>query len=252
MGKQKLKRFAEIATFDNVVEPEMAYILTQDHELKGNWNSHFFKNDNPIVLELGCGKGEYTVGLAAHFENKNFIGIDIKGNRIWRGAKTAIENNISNAAFLRTRIEFINRFFAENEVSEIWITFPDPQPTDRREKKRLPGLLLLKNYIQFLQPNAIVHLKTDNYPLFEYSHELWKSLGFEIIHATADLYRESISNFNPEEQKILGIKTYYEEKFSAKGFTICYLKGRLLAETRINIQQAKPNKKAEPDQTEEL
>ena len=159
MGKNKLKRFAENKTFDNVFQPTRQEVMGE-FDLKGNWNAEFFKNENPIVLELGCGKGEYTVALAQKYPDKNFIGIDIKGARFWRGAKTAVENGMKNVAFLRTQIELIDYAFGENEVSEIWITFPDPQIKFRRTKHRLTHPEFLKKYHKVLTENGLFHLKT--------------------------------------------------------------------------------------------
>src|SRR5690554_1212713 len=150
-GKMKLQRFEEVDTFSNVFQPKTEEVFRADYKMKGRWNSNYFKNTHPIVLELGCGKGEYSVGMARKFPNKNFIGVDIKGARMWRGAKTALEERIKNVGFLRTRIEFIEGCFAKDEVSEIWITFPDPQPKDRQEKKRLTGPLFIKRYLSFLK-----------------------------------------------------------------------------------------------------
>lgn len=171
MGKDKLRKFAEIGTFDNVVE------LDAGKALKGQWAKTHFKNDNPIVVELACGKGEYTVNLAKLFPEKNFIGVDYKGNRIWRGAKTAIEEGISNVGFLRIQIETILEYFAENEVSEIWITFPDPQPQDSREKKRLTNPTFLGRYKFVLNDGGFMNLKTDNDGFYNYTLEQIEILG---------------------------------------------------------------------------
>ena len=162
MGKDKLRRFRENLTFECFVQPEFDEVFHRDHPLKGNWNRDFFRNDNPIVLELGCGKGEYTVALAQRDPQRNYIGIDIKGARMWRGAKTATDRRMHNVGFLRTRIEFIDALFAENEVSEIWITFPDPQLKTRRAKKRLTSPLYLACYARLLRPDGLINLKTDS------------------------------------------------------------------------------------------
>ena len=223
-GKQKLQRFAEMKHFDNVFEPTTEEALQGSREIKGKWRENFFKNNHPIVLELGCGKGEYSVGLARQFPEKNFIGVDIKGARIWRGAKTAIEENIPNVAFLRTRVEFITSFFGPNEVDEIWVTFPDPQPKDRQVKKRLTSPRFLDRYRQFLKPGGIVHLKTDNEPFWAYTKEVAEEQKLPVLESTSNLYGESIDQFDPSTQEILSIKTHYETIFSAKGFDICYLK----------------------------
>lgn len=214
MGKDKLRKFAEISTFENVhqLEDGLAY--------KGSWAKKHFGNTHPIVLELACGKGEYTVNMAKKFPNKNFIGIDYKGNRIWRGAKTALEEDIKNVAFLRIQIENILDYFEKDEVSEIWITFPDPQPQKGREKKRLTYSKFLDRYKVILQPGGVTHLKTDNDQLHQYTVEVLNNANVEIIAKTEDLYQ---SKFVDE---ILEIKTYYERKYLAVGKTINYLKWR--------------------------
>lgn len=211
MGKDKLRRFAEIATFNNVLE------LEEGKALKGIWSDKQFNNNKPIVLELACGKGEYTVNLAKLFPEKNFIGIDYKGNRIWRGAKTALEENISNVAFLRIQIENILDYFQPSEVSEIWITFPDPQPQLSREKKRLTSLRFLNKYRIILQPEGPIHLKTDNDALHAYTHEKVQELGLKIHANTTDLYHSEFAN------EVLSIKTYYERKYLADNKNINYI-----------------------------
>lgn len=217
MAKTKLERFAEIETFPNVFH--LTYReLDKPFVMKGKWNT-YFKNDHPIVLELGCGKGEYTVGLSEKFPDKNFIGVDVKGNRIWIGAKHALENKIPNAAFLRTRIDFIETCFDKDEVSEIWITFPDPQPQKPRERQRLTSPNFLNRYKNLLQPGGIIHLKTDSFPLYEYTHEVIKQHNYKLIDATPDLYSEP-----GKHREASLIKTYYENKFTEMGFKICYLK----------------------------
>lgn len=223
-GKRKLEHFAEMKTFANVFEPEVAEVFRTDYKMKGKWKSDFFKNDHPLILELGCGKGEYSVGMAQKFPQRNYIGMDIKGARMWRGAKTALEENISNVAFLRTRIDFIEGCFATDEVDEIWITFPDPQPKDRQEKKRLTSPLFMKRYLQFLKKDGTIHLKTDNNFFYNYSLEEVKRHGYEILEATDDLYAEKIEDFDQTTQEILSIKTHYERLFTAKGHSIHYLK----------------------------
>ncbi|RQP11162.1 MAG: tRNA (guanosine(46)-N7)-methyltransferase TrmB [Parapedobacter sp.] len=212
MGKDKLRKFAEIGTFANVLQ------LDAGKAMRGQWASGHFGNKQPIVLELACGKGEYTVNLAKLFPERNFIGIDYKGNRIWRGAKTALEEHISNVAFLRIQIETILDYFAEEEVSEIWITFPDPQPQKSREKKRLTNPTFLAKYRQILIPAGIMHLKTDNDGLFAYTQEKLAELGLNIQVQTADLYR---SEFVDE---VLSIKTYYEKKYLETAKNINYIK----------------------------
>lgn len=227
MGKKKLQRFAEVSTFHNV------FYLSYEQSLiglplKGKWHNEFFKNDNPIVLELGCGKGEYTVGLAQRYPQKNFIGVDIKGNRIWMGAKQAVEEKMPNVAFIRTRIDFIEACFAKGEVSEIWITFPDPQPQRPRERKRLTSPMFLDRYKNLLKPGGIVHLKTDNFPFYEYTLQVIKENNYELLEHTDDLYgKQEIRSFGDDLGEVGAIKTYYEKKFSAMGFKICYLRFRM-------------------------
>lgn len=218
MGKNKLQRFAENKTFKLLVEPEFDEIFNADYSLKGKWHESFFCNNNPIVLELGCGRGEYTVALAQKYPNKNFIGIDIKGARLWRGAKTATEENMSNVGFIRTRIEFIRSFFAKDEVAEIWITFPDPQLKKSRLKKRLTCSGFLNNYREFLRPDGIVHLKTDNQNLHSYTKQLLVENGMGIEFATNDLYNCGI------QDDILSVKTKYEQEYLKRGMPITYLK----------------------------
>ncbi len=221
MGKNKLAKFAEMKTFPNVFQPSLSEILHKDFPLKGKWNEQYFKNDYPIVLELGCGKGEYTIALAEKYKEKNFIGIDIKGARIWKGAKYAYQNQLKNAIFLRTRIELIKSFFAQNEVDEIWITFPDPQLKKRRNKKRLTSSRFLSLYQQFIKENAFIHLKTDNEVLYEYTCNLVKLNQFNILVSTNDLYGSNL------EDDILDVKTHYEKLFLDEGLTIKYLKFQL-------------------------
>jgi tRNA (guanine-N7-)-methyltransferase len=217
VGKGKLNKFQEIETFNHVIEPDVKNFVEHNHRLKGKWHAEFFKNENSIILELGCGKGEYSVGLSKLFPNKNFVGVDIKGARIWRGAKTSLEENINNIAFLRTRIELINSFFAENEVDEIWITFPDPQLKKRRTKKRLTSTIFLHNYQKILKQNSIVHLKTDSRFLFDYTNALVKLNELEIIKNTTDLYDENWID------DVLSIQTHYEKLHIDEGDTIHYI-----------------------------
>jgi tRNA (guanine-N7-)-methyltransferase len=223
LTKRKLQRFAEIGTFDNVIQPSWDEQL-KGHALKGNWNETFFKNDNPLVLELGCGKGEYTVGMAEKFPEKNFIGVDLKGN--WRGAKTAIETGLKNVAFVRTRIEMIQAVFGKDEVAEIWITFPDPQPQESREKKRLTSMKFLNLYRNILVPRGVINLKTDNAGLYRYTFDLVTENKMEVLDATDNLYAsKELKTANIES--LWSIQTFYEKKFSAQGHAICYLKFRL-------------------------
>lgn len=213
----KQEKFAELNSFENCSFLPFEKI-NEGHPLKGKWHAEQFKNNNPIVLELGCGRGEYTIGLAKNNPNKNFIGVDIKGNRIWTGAKYATVNKMNNVAFIRTRIDFIEHCFAKDEVDEIWITFPDPQPNSTRVRKRLTNMMFLNRYFKFLKPNGLIHLKTDNTGFYEYTLEVIAEEGFELIYSTPDLYTH-----NPSGQKELTeIQTYYENLFSAKGEKIKY------------------------------
>ncbi len=211
MGKDKLRKFAEVATFKNVVQ------LDAGKEYKGQWSSKFFGNDKPLVLELACGKGEYTVNLAKMFPERNFIGIDYKGNRIWRGAKTALEEGIDNVGFLRIQIETILEHFAEDEISEIWITFPDPQPQDSREKKRLTNPTFLERYKTILKEDGIMHLKTDSDFFFDYTVEQIDLLNLTKFKETKDLYNSDLVD------EVLSIKTYYERKYLAVDKSINYV-----------------------------
>lgn len=222
MAKRKLERFAAMKTFEHVVEPTLEDVKSGAFYLKGKWRSDFFKNDNPIVLELGCGKGEYAVGLAKRYPNKNYIGVDIKGARMFIGAKEALDLEMKNVGFLRTRIDFIEAFFAENEIDEIWLTFSDPQPA--KPRKRLTSELFINRYKKFLKPGGIVHLKTDSDILFESTVEEIDQHNYKLIQLTWDLYGELIDNLDQETREILDIRTHYETLFSAKGFKIKYAK----------------------------
>ena len=212
MGKDKLRRFAEITAFANVIE------LEEGKRLNGQWAEQHFKNQNPVVLELGCGKGEYTVNLGRLFPEINFIGIDYKGNRIWRGAKTALDEGIPNVAFLRIQIENLQDYFGESEISEMWITFPDPQPQVSREKKRLTSPRFLKMYRTILKKTGAVHLKTDSDSLYLYTLQQVGEPGLELLISTSDLYNSDFAD------DILSIKTYYEKKYLATNKNINYLK----------------------------
>ncbi|MEM8763244.1 MAG: tRNA (guanosine(46)-N7)-methyltransferase TrmB [Bacteroidota bacterium] len=219
-SKNKLKRFKENEGFSNVIQPKREEIL-EGFEWKGRWSA-YFGNDRPIVLELGCGKGEYTVGLAQKFPEKNYIGIDIKGARFWRGAKSALEMNLSQVAFLRTQIELVDQLFAQNEVHEIWITFPDPQIKYKRTKHRLTNHEFLEKYKQILVPNGLVHLKTDSEFMHGYTLGLLQGLGHDIVYANHDVYRNEGS---PKE--VLDIQTFYEKGYLEEGKPITYVQFRL-------------------------
>jgi len=223
---KKIQRWKEMETFPHVLQPKFNEVFQTNHKYKGNWKKEVFKNDNPIVLELGCGRGEYSVGLAKHFPEKNFIGVDIKGARIWKGAKQALDQQLNNVFFIRTRIDFINSFFAEDEVDEFWITFPDPQPQETRERKRLTAPMFMERYKKLLKPNGIVHLKTDNEGFFRYTLDEIERNNYILIEHTFDLYGERIESLDTKTQEILSIKTYYEIFFSAKGHKIHYLRFR--------------------------
>ncbi|MDQ3046698.1 MAG: tRNA (guanosine(46)-N7)-methyltransferase TrmB [Bacteroidota bacterium] len=218
-AKRKLKKFGEVANFNNCFFLSFEDSVAEGLPLKGKWHKEFFKNDHPIVLELGCGRGEYTVGLAKRYPQKNFIGVDIKGNRIWTGAKAAIEDKLDNVAFVRTRIDFIEACFALNEVSEIWITFPDPQPQLSRIRKRLTNMMFINRYKKIMVDNGIIRLKTDSEPFFDYSKEVAEENKMEILDATNDLYGDA----KKRDEALTEIKTYYEGLFRNKGFKICYL-----------------------------
>jgi tRNA (guanine-N7-)-methyltransferase len=211
VGKDKLRKFAEIDTFPNV------YQLDEGKALKGKWALQHFKNEHPVVLELACGKGEYAVSLAKQFPEKNFIGVDLKGNRIWRGARTGMDEGIANLAFLRIQIEDITEFFGPDEVDEIWITFPDPQPQDSREKKRLTFPGFLDKYRTFLRPGGKINLKTDNDGLYLYTVEKVEELGLKCHKKTDQLYK---SEFYDE---VMSIKTHYERIYLKHDKSINYI-----------------------------
>jgi tRNA (guanine-N7-)-methyltransferase len=214
MTKRKLQRFAENYTFPNMFQPSFQELL-DGFTWKGNWKG-FFGNDNPIILELGCGKGDYTVGLARVNPDKNYIGIDLKGARMWRGCKQSQEENLKNVAFIRNHVQNIRQFFAPGEVSEIWITFPDPQPRESREHKRLTAPRFLNIYRQVLVEQGLLHLKTDNQELFDYSLGVIAEYQHILHYATHDLYREE----GQEVAKM--VQTFYEQMFLAEGKSICY------------------------------
>lgn len=215
--KRKLERFRIIEERVNVIEPSKPSYMS----MKGNWNREYFKNENSIVVELGCGRGEYTVGLAAHFPDKNFIGVDIKGERIWKGSTLAMEQGLLNVGFLRTQILLISNFFDEDEVSELWLTFPDPRPRKRDIKRRLTSPRFMEMYKCFLKPGGYFRLKTDNTGLFEYTlEEAQNRHDVEDLKYTSDLYESDL------RAECFDIKTRYEEEFTAKGEKIKYLRFR--------------------------
>lgn len=225
MGKNKLKKFGEMETFFNVFQYPYSRLKAEGFALRGKWNREFFKNDNPIVLELGCGKGEYAVGLAKKYPDRNFIGVDIKGARMWTGARQSVDEGMTNVAFLRTNIELINEFFAPDEVAEIWITFPDPQM--KKVNKRLTSVRFQNLYRQILRPDGIIHLKTDSPFLYTYTHEMVRLNRLATDVDTDDLYHSGLAD------DILEIRTFYERQWLARGLTIKYIKWHLDAETTL-------------------
>lgn len=218
-SKNKLKRFKENETFHNVYQPTREELLNNSYDKKGHWREKVFNNNNPIVLELGCGKGEYTVSLAERNPNINYIGIDIKGARFWRGAKTAIEENLYNVAFIRTQIELVEYVFGENEVDEIWITFPDPQIKYKRTKHRMTNLAFIERYRKILKANGIMHLKTDSEFMHGYTLGLLHGLDEEIDYAHHDVYGNSHA---PEE--VTSIQTFYEQQYLEENKKITYIR----------------------------
>ena len=221
-SKNKLKRFRENETFNNVVQPTRNEIVDGNFKLKGKWAQDFFKNDSPVVLELGCGKGEYSVGLAEKYPEKNFLGIDIKGARFWRGAKTALEEEMPNVGFLRTQIELVDQIFADGEVDEIWITFPDPQIKYKRTKHRLTNSEFLQKYKKILKTDGVVNLKTDSEFMHGYTLGLLHGEGHEILHANHDVYK---NEYSPEE--VIGIQTFYEKQYLEENKRITYIQFRI-------------------------
>ncbi|MBT8266249.1 MAG: tRNA (guanosine(46)-N7)-methyltransferase TrmB [Bacteroidia bacterium] len=221
-SKNKLKRFKENETFGNVYQPSREDLTSSNFDQRGQWQQNVFKNDHPIVLELGCGKGEYSVELARRNPDRNFIGIDIKGARFWRGAKTAVEESIENVAFLRIQIELIEHAFAENEVDEIWITFPDPQIKYKRTKHRMTNTHFLKAYKKILKPDGIVHLKTDSEFMHGYTLGLLHGEGHEVIYANHDVYKNEGS---PNE--VTAIQTFYESQYLEQNKPITYIRFKI-------------------------
>lgn len=226
MGKGKLAKFEEVRGFENVLEPEFQEVFQGEYELKGRWRDYQFPHNGPLYLELACGKGEYTVDLARRYPDSNFLGIDIKGNRIWTGARQALDEGLKNVCFLRTRVEFVDSFFGADEVDGIWLTFPDPQAKKKRAKKRLTGDKFLEKYARFLKPEGKLHLKTDNDILYQYTLEVLEDGGYPIERNIPDI-AASMGDLSEEEQEWLRIRTFYEEAALEEGAKIKYVRFRL-------------------------
>jgi tRNA (guanine-N7-)-methyltransferase len=221
MGKDKLRRFELMREFGNVFQPA----VNQSFSMRGRWRELYFKNDAPIVLELGCGKGEYTIGLAKYFPDKNFIGLDIKGSRMFVGALQALDSKMRNVAFLRTRIEFICDYFGPNEIDEIWLTFSDPQP--KKPRKRLTSPVFIDHYSRILKPGGLIHLKTDSDILFQYTIDEIKERNYECLERYFDLYGSLPETIDPQTRDIFHIKTHYEQLFTGKGSVIKYCRFKI-------------------------
>ena len=225
MGKGKLQKFADMREYPNVVEHHFSIADATPFPMRGNWGKEFFGNDNPIVIELGCGRGEYTVGLARRYPDKNFIGVDIKGARMWTGATEAIRDGLKNVGFLRTNIEIIDHFFAPGEVSEIWLTFTDPQM--KKHTKRLTSSLFLQRYRNIMLPDGIVHLKSDSNFMFTYTRYITEVNKLPVVSCIEDIYADG------EAAEPLDIKTYYEQQWLSRGINIKYISFRLPAEGEL-------------------
>ena len=235
MGKNKLQKFSDMNEWPHVFECAGHEDRLIDHPFKGQWSRSVFKNDHPLVLELGCGKGEYTVALAELYPHKNVIGIDIKGARMWTGAKAVQDNGLSNAVFLRTHIEYIGRFFAPGEVAEIWLTFPDPQM--KKVRKRLTSTRFMQDYQRILQPDGLIHLKTDSAFMYHYTREMIQLNNLPVVHDTDDLYHCGWND------PLLSIKTFYESQWLMRGLTIKYLQFRMPS----NVDWQEPETEITPD-----
>lgn len=233
MGKNKLAKFEEINNFKNVIQIPCRYPFKEDFYLKGKWALTYFKNEKPIVLEIGCGKGEYTLALAEHYPDKNCIGIDLKGARIWKGAKTALGRDMKNVAFIRSDVEIINRIFGKYEIEEIWLTFPDPQM--KKTNKRLTSTYFLNLYRDILKQEGVVHLKTDSNFQYSYTRELALINDFEILAETENLYESEIAD------EILQVRTFYEQQWLSRGIPIKFLSFRMknssLKEPEVDIEK---------------
>lgn len=221
-SKNKLRRFKDNETFSNVIQPKRDLLTSGNFDLKGRWNKDIFQNDNPIVLELGCGKGEYTLGMAKEYPEKNFIGIDIKGARFWKGAKTALEKEMGNVAFLRIQIELVEYAFGKHEIDEIWIIFPDPQIKYKRTKHRMTNTDFLDSYKQILKPKGEINLKTDSEFMHGYTLGLLHGKGYEVVYANHDVYKNAGS---PEI--VTSIQTFYEKQYLEQEKPITYIKFKI-------------------------
>lgn len=221
MGKNKLARFEDNLSFECLIQPVSTDVLNASHPMKGNWNKDFFKNENPIIVELGCGKGEYAIGLSRIFPDKNFLGVDIKGARLWRGVKTVTDEKLPNVGFVRTRVDLTPSFFAKNEIDEIWLTFSDPQK--KKERKRLSSPIFIEKYRQFLKPGGIVHVKTDSDLLYEYTLEQVQENKYELLVENNDIYNGFVQKQSEELQKILSIRTFYESMWLKQDIPIKYI-----------------------------
>jgi tRNA (guanine-N7-)-methyltransferase len=226
LAKRKLQRFAENATFNHFFQPGWEE-LSAGFSLQGKWNAGFFGNNNPVIIEMGCGKGEYTIDLSTKYPDRNFIGIDKKGARMWKGAKTSNEEQRTNVAFLRIRAENIGMVFGPDEVDEIWITFPEPQPNSPRHSKRFTSPEFIRRYRQLLKPNGIIHLKTDSDLFYNYTLEVIGDGGHEILYNNSDLYSNP---GDPEVKDVIDVQTHYEKIWLSQGSTIKYLRFKLKAE----------------------
>jgi len=223
LGKNKLMRFAENKTFEHFFQPSFEELI-KGFPLKGKWHTDFFGNYNPIIIELGCGKGEYTVSLAERYPDKNFIGIDKKGARIWRGGKTSKENGMRNVAFIRTQIEQIGHIFGPDEVAEIWITFPEPQPRNAKAKKRFTSPQFAERFKQLLKPDGIIHLKSDSDLFYDYTLSVINEYQHELLYSNNDLYQNLD---DPKVQDVIAVQTFYEKMWLAQGCKIKYLEYQL-------------------------
>lgn len=229
MGKDKLKKWEENKAFHHVFEPPLLPIIRQGEQffLKGKWASDFFKNQQPLVIELGCGKGEYTVGLARRHPEKNFIGIDLKGHRFNKGAREAVKEELTNVAFLRTRVEFIESFFGADEVDEIWLTFSDPQPLDHIGNRRITSAYYLEKYRRIMKKKGLLHIKHDNEEVYEKALKELPGAGCELEAHAADIYGDYWHSLPADMQDVLSIKTFYEQRWLSEGKKIKYVRVRV-------------------------